>query len=237
MRERSLSAVPKPALLLLAAGLCAQLLWHFSHPPAPATAASLPAAPSLSAVQLASLGEPIALSKILLLYVQGFDDQPGVQAPFRRLDFERVTGWLGLTLQLDPRGQYPLFLASRVYGEVGDPVKQRIMAEFVYQAFSANPNQRWDALANVAITTRHRIGDIVRAERYARALREQATGPDVPDWARQMDIFMLADMHDYERALQLLDGLIQGGQISDINELRLLRERRERIASEAANRK
>ena len=237
MRERPVSAVPKTALLLLALGLCAQLWWHFSHPRAPAAASSLPIAPSLESARLASLGEPIALSKLLLLYVQGFDDQPGVQAAFRQLDFERVKNWLGLTLQLDPRGQYPLFLASRVYGEVGDPARQRIMAEFVFQQFSVDPNRRWDALANVAITTRHRMNDLVSAERYARALREQTTSPEVPDWARQMDIFMLADMQQYPRALQLLDGLIQGGDISDVNELRFLRERRERMVMDAANKK
>jgi len=236
MRARSINSVPKPALLLLAMALCAQIMWHVSHPAAAPTAARLPPTPTLAALQLASLGEPLALSKLLLLYVQSFDDQPGVPAPFRQLDFERVRNWLELTLKLDPRGQYPLFLASRVYGETGDAVKQRVMMEFVYRQFFVDPNRRWSSLANAALTTRHRLNDLPTAERYAQALREKATGADVPHWANQMDIFMLADMQQYQRARQLLDQLIASGQITDARELQFLQERRDKIAAEAASR-
>lgn len=231
MRERPLATVPHPVLVLLTLGFCAQLLWHFSHPaPAPA-AVSLPQAPAQATLQLLSLGEPVALSKLTLLYVQSFDDQPGVSAPFRRLDFERVQNWLALSLQLDPRGQYPLFLASRVYGEAGDPVKQRMMFNFVYREFFADPNRRWDALANAALMTRHRLMDLPKAELYAQAIREKATGAEVPDWAKQMDILMLADMQEYDRALKLLDELIASGQITDVHELQFLKERRASIFS------
>jgi len=220
-------------LLLLAIGLCAQLAWHFSQPPAPPSAENLPQTPSISALRLASFGEPIALSKILLLYVQSFDDQPGVSAPFRRLDYDRVAAWLDLTLQLDPPGQYPLFLASQVYGDIGDPTKQRIMFDFVYQQFFINPNQRWRSLAYAAVMTRHQLNDLPQAHIYAQALREYATGPNVPSWAKQMDIFMLEDMEQFDTAIKLLDNLLHSGQITDPNELRFLQERRDGIAAKA----
>ncbi len=230
MPVRPLSTVPKPVLLLLMLGLCAQLLWHFSHPPERPDAANLPPTPSLPALQVLSLGEPIALSKLLLLYVQSFDDQPGLQAAYHQLDFKRVQNWLALSLQLDPLGRYPLYLASHVYGETGDPVKRRQMYDFVYRQFFADPNRRWEALANAAIMARHRLDDLPLAEQYAQALRERATGAIVPDWAKQMDIFMLADLQEYDQALALLDGLLHSGQITDAAKLRFLQERRAEIA-------
>ncbi len=231
MRERPLSAVPRPALLLLALGFCAQLLWHFSHPDAPPRAENLPPAPSLTALQLASLGEPVALSKLLLLYIQGFDDQPGVQTPFRQLDFHQVENWLAVTLQLDPRSQYPLYLASHVYSEVGDPVKQRIMFAFVYRQFFADPNARWESLANAAIMTRHHLQDLPLAQQYAEAIRLHTSAAAAPDWARQMDIFMLEDLHHYDRALQLLDAVLADDQINNVNERDFLLSRRAQIVA------
>jgi len=236
MVVRPLATVPKPVFLLLALALCAQLLWHFSHPPSPPNADSLPPTPSLTALQLVSLGEPIALSKLLLLYVQSFDDQPGVHAAFGQLDFKRVQSWLELTLQLDPRGQYPLFLASHVYGESGEPAKQRMMGAFIYRQFFADPNRRWESLANSAIRIRHRLDDLAQAEVYAQAIREHATGTNVPDWAKQMDIFMLADLQKYDQALTLLDELLHSGQITDAAELRFLQDRRAQFAAAAQGR-
>ena len=231
MQVRPLSAVPKRVLLLLAIGLSAQLGWHFSHPPLPPVAANLPQPPTLATLQLASFGEPIALSKMLLLYLQNFDDQPGVNAPFWHLDYPRITTWLGLTLQLDPPGQYPLFLASEVYGDIRDQAKQRLMFEFVYHQFFINPNQRWRALAYAAIKAKHQLNDLPLAHRYAEAIRLNATAPEVPDWAKQMDIFILEDMGQYDNALSLLDALIQSGQVSNRGELELLQGRRDSIAA------
>ena len=225
MRERPISAVPKSALLLLALALSLQLAWHFGQPPRRAIAESLPPAPSLPALKLASLGESIALAKILMLYLQAFDSQPGISVPFRKLDYGKLQTWLQRILQLDPQGQYPLFAASRLYGEVPDPVKQRAIFDFIYQQFLIDPNRRWPWLAQAAVTARHELKDLPLARKYAQAIRLHATGNQVPSWAKQMEIFLLEDMNELERAKILLGGLLQSGQITDPHEIRFLEER------------
>jgi len=225
MRERPISAVPKSALLLLALALLLQLAWHFSQPPRRAVAESLPPAPTLAALRLGSLGEPIALAKIMMLYLQAFDRQPGISLPFRKLDYGKLQTWLQRILELDPRGQYPLFAASRLYGEVPDPVKQRAMFDFIYQQFLIDPNRRWPWLAQAAVLARHQLKDLPLALKYAHAIRVHATGSQVPDWAKQMEIFLLEDMNELERAKILLGGLLHSGQITDPHEIRFLGER------------
>ena len=49
----------------------------------------------------------------MTLYLQAFDNQPGVSIPFRDLDYRRVTQWLETILALDAAGQYPLLWRHR----------------------------------------------------------------------------------------------------------------------------
>ena len=224
--ERAIAAVPAPARALLALALALQLAWQVWQPPAPMRPQDLPAPPDLDALRLISLGEPVALAKGLLIYLQSFDSQRGQVIALRRLDYDRVQAWLNASLALDPLSQYPLLLASRVYGELpGDEARQRQMLSFVRQQFDADPNQRWPWLAHAVVIARHRLRDMPLAREYAAALRLQATGDKVPSWVGQMEILLLQDMNELEAARILLGGLIQSGQIKEERELNFLKER------------
>jgi hypothetical protein len=233
MRERPFSDVPKPAVVLLICALVVQVFWHFSHSPRQVDAENLPPPPTLFSMELTSLGEPIGCAKTLMLYLQAFDSQPGASTSFIKLDYRRVQQWLNLILQLDPPGQYPLFAASRVYGDAPDPAKQRIMFDFTYKQFFLDPNRRWPWLAHAAVMSKHHLHDLPRARLYAKAIREHATGKDVPGWAKQMDIFILEDMNEYDSAAILLTAMLRSGQISDQHELDFLQARLAKIQDKA----
>lgn len=233
MREKPISSVPRAALCLLALSLACQFGWHANRPNAAASAEDLPPPPPLSALRIASLGEPIALGKVLMLYLQSFDNQPGIQIPFRKLNFDQMQGWLDRVLQLDPPGQYPLLLASRVYGEVADEAKQRQMLEFVYQKFLEDPNRRWPWLAHAVVIARHKLKDMPLARKYAQAIRIHATSKDVPHIWKQMEIFILESMDELETAKVLIGGLLYSGQITDEHEMRFLEERLAEMAAKA----
>ena len=61
--------------------LALQVWVHYLTPPAKALATDLPTLPSVAMLRVVSLDEPIALSKMLMLYLQAFDNQPGVSIP------------------------------------------------------------------------------------------------------------------------------------------------------------
>lgn len=229
MQERSLRAVPKAVLALLAVSLCLQIAWHFSLPRPQARAENLTTPPSEGVLRSVSLGDPIPLARVMMLYIQAFDVQPGIGLSFRSLDYGKLEQWLERMLELDPRGQYPLLSASRLYGAVSVPDKQRQMADFVYRQFFRDPNQRWRWLAYAAVDAKHRFHDLPLARAYARALREHATGPEVPGWAKQMEIFLLEDMGEVESAKVLLGALLQSGTISDPAEQRFLAEELDKL--------
>ena len=225
MAERAISTVPGMVLLLLAAALASQLAFKALQPRPTATGADLPHAPPIEALRLASLGEPIAAANLLSLYLQAFDTQPGISIPFKDLDYDRVEDWLIRILQLDPRGQYPLLMASQIYSQVPDEKKQRQMLDLAYRQFLLDPNRRWRWVAHAAIMAKHRLHDLELALRYARAINEHATSGEVPHWARQMYIFVLEDMGEHETAKILLGGLLASGTITDAHEARFLTQR------------
>jgi hypothetical protein len=231
MRERPIAQVPRWVLALLCATLALQLWVGVSRPQPRAAAGDLQLPPSVEMLRLASLGEPVALGKLLMLYLQAFDYQAGTRVPYRDLDYDRLEAWLGRVLALDPLGQYPLMSASRLYAEVPVPAKQRKMLDFVYRAYLEDPDRRWPWLAHATIIAKHELKDLPLARQYAVALQKHTTTPDAPVWVRQMEPFILEDMNELEAAKILIGGMIASGQVKDARDLALL-ERRLKLLEE-----
>lgn len=228
-RARSVKFVPLPVLALLAAGFVAQVLWHDTRPPPTARASDLPAPPGIDALRLSALGDPIVMSRLLMLWLQAHDNQPGISIPFRSLDYGRVVVWLERILALDPRGQYPLMAASRVYGAVQEEEKKRFMLEFVHRKFFDDPNRRWPWLAHAAIVAKHGLKDLPLALAYAQAVSDHATGPDVPNWARDMPVVILEEMGELEAATVMAGYLLESGRVTAEHEKRFLMEKLEEL--------
>ena len=215
--ERPVAAVPRWVLALLGIAIAAQVALQGTRHSAPAGRESLPPAPSAEALSLAAFGERALLARLAMLYLQAFD--------LRGLDYERLIAWLGATLELDPRSEYPLFAAARLYAEVPDPARSRAALEFVHGRFLADPDRRWPWLAHAALVAKHRLKDLALARRYAQAIDRHTRAGNVPLWARQMEIFILEDMGELEAAKIMLGGLLESGEIDDPAEAAFLKQR------------
>jgi hypothetical protein len=228
-QERALAAVPRWVIALLAGALVVQVAWQAQQPRPGARAEALgtPAAPAV--LRAAALGESIATAQLLTLYLQAFDNQPGISIPYMELDYARVIAWLETILALDPVSQYPLLMAAQLYGVVPDAAKQRRMCEFVRVQFERDPGRRWRWLAHCAIMAKHRLGDARLALAYAEAIRREAR--HAPGWARQMIVFILEDLGEFEAASVLLGGLLVSGEVTDAKEIHFLTQRLERLKS------
>jgi hypothetical protein len=227
--ERPLSAVAGGIAGLFAAALAAQIAWQLlQHRSAPA-ATDLPSVPSVQAMRLAGVGEPAALARLAMIWLQAFDSRGDNAIPYQRLDYTRLAGWLRAIQATDPRSEYPLFVAARVYAENQDPAKMRRILDFIFEEFAADPNRRWPALAHAALLAKHRLQDLPLARRYAAAIQRLARDESVPAWARQMEIFVLEDMNELEAAKVMLGGLLATGRIRDSEEQRFLQGRLEAL--------
>lgn len=223
--ERPVSDVPPAVMIILVAAFTAQILWHAWRPGPVAARAELPAPPPLAILEVAGLGEPTTLSGILMLWLQSFDNQPGLSLSFRELDYDRIIEWLDRILELEPRSHYPLLSAARVYSAVPDEEKKRKMLEFVHAKFLERPAERWQWMTHAVYVAKHRIEDPALALEYARAIRKNVPPGAAPDWAVQMEVFVLEDMGDIEGAKVLLGGLLESGAIKDKNQYEFLMNR------------
>ena len=225
MPERSLRDVPKVVLAILAVALTLQVSLKSAQPVSNPAASELSPPPSQSSLRLASLGDPIPLAKLLMLYLQSFDYRATNRIRYQDLNYDIVQQWLLRILWLDPRGQYPLLAASRLYAEVPNDAKVRTMVEFVYQQFLLDPDRRWPWLAQAAAIAKHRLHDLHLAKRYAAAIQKHSTGANVPLWAKQMEIFILEDMNELDTARIMIGGFLSSGTIHDPAEIRFLDQR------------
>lgn len=225
--ERPITTVPRPALLLLAAALALQIGWQALQPKPVARAEALGLPAPQAVLKAASLGEPIALAQWLTLYLQAFDNQPGMSIPFKDLDYPRVIRWLDTILGLDPVTEYPLMMASELYTQVPVEAKQRLMLDFVHRKFLEDPNRRWRWLAYCAILAKHRLHDMPLALQYAQDITLHARAAS--GWAREMRIFILEDMGEVESATIMLGGLLASGEVTDSHEIHFLTQRLEQM--------
>ncbi len=225
---RPLSRVSRAAWVLLAGGLCAQLVWHATAPDPRARYRPLAEPPPLATLKVLAFGEEALASRLLSLWLQAHDTQPGISVPLRVLDYGRVSRWLERALQLDPRSQYPMLAAARIYAAVREPARQRMMLEFIEARFLESPATRWRWMAEAAIIAKHRLGDLPLALRYARAI--QANAPAAPAWAREMAVVILEDMGELEAARILVGGLLHDGRLRDPHEIRFLERKLQELS-------
>ncbi len=99
--QRPVAEVARWIPWLLAGALAAQVAWRLAERPAATGANDLPPAPSSAALRAASLGEPAALARLGMVWLQAFDSRGDNDIPYQRLDYGRLTDWLRAILELD----------------------------------------------------------------------------------------------------------------------------------------
>ncbi|ALG66521.1 hypothetical protein [Beggiatoa leptomitoformis] len=202
---RPLNAVPPFVIVLLFVSVLLQFSYAF-RPAASFTPQALPQPPDINLLKISSFGDEIVTAKLLMLWLQSFNAQKGRFLVNQSLNYDTLLAWLTIILDLDASASYPLFSASHLYTDVADPHKQRRMLEFVYTQFFVNPAQRWRWLAYVTVIAKHRLKELPLALKYAQAI-SRYVDVNTPQWTREMEVFILEDMGEWEKAYTVIERL------------------------------
>jgi len=83
-------------------------------------------------------------------------------------------------------------------------------------------------MAHTVYLAGHTLGDKRLAATFARSLRENG-GPDLPPWARDLELFLLVDLDELQAARMLMGALVASGTITDQSEIDVLTQRLQEI--------
>ena len=144
-------------------------------PPPQARAEALRPPPSDAVLRLFAFGDTPMLARVVMLNLQGYDNQRGVSVPFRQLDYHLLGKWLDGIVALDERADYPHFSAAKIYGVVNDNERRRKMITWVRRQFAHRPDARWEWMAFSTNLAGYTLKDEKLATAMARQVQRLAT--------------------------------------------------------------
>ena len=221
--ERPMLALPRPLLWAFVLLLCAQLLHHhLDRERLQAGYRGLSQPFSAATYRGLAMGSEQLLGYLLALRLQLHDNQAGRHFRYDLIDYRLLVGWLERITEISAGTEYPMLLASRVYASTGDPGRLRHILEFIQRRFDDDPQLHWRRLAEASVIARHRLGDLDMALAMARKLAQQPASIEMPQWARDFEFLLLADLNELESAITIIEALLQTPAVDDPDERRFL---------------
>lgn len=183
--------------------------------------------PQEKIIQTAAMGDPYFAASMGLVWLQYFDEQPGLSLSYHDLNYDTLADWLNTFSLLAPELQYPQFMASRLYASINDHTKIKTLLTYLHTAFLEDP-RRWRWLAEGAVIARHRLKDLPLALSFAKDLTTLSPA-EAPHWVKDMQIILLEAMNEYDAALLLTGAMLHSGTIDDPHEINFLTEKLEEL--------
>ncbi len=216
------------ALLLVLIGLQVQLARQIGAGDLPFR--GLDAAPTYPAALASALGDGQFFYRSAGLRLQHVGSLDGRMIPLRDIDYQILSDWFFLLDDFDPQADTIPTMAAYLYSGTQDSRELHHLVSYLDAHGRRDPKRKWRWLANAVHLAHYREGDSARAMEIARYLA--ALPYDIPAWARQLELFILADMGETEAAIAIVQGILASD--ADIPEherrwmefyIRLLQER------------
>ncbi|MCP4983631.1 MAG: hypothetical protein GY935_24400 [Gammaproteobacteria bacterium] len=221
--ERPMLALPRPVLLGFVLLFAAQVFHH--HLDQQRFESSYrPLGKPLGATTYRSLamGSEQLLGYLLAIRLQLHDNQSGQHFRYDLIDYEVLIDWLDLITEISPGTEYPMLLASRVYTTTRDRQRLRLILDFIQRRFDDDPQLHWRRLAEASVIAKHNLGDLDLALSMAEKIAHQPANMEIPNWARDFQFLLLAELNELESAIAIIEALLQTEAVNDPDERHFL---------------
>lgn len=224
--ERPMLLLPHPLLLgfLLFFGI--QVIYHHvGRLQFEANYKPLSKPMSSAAYRGAAMGSEQLLGYLLAIRLQLHDNQAGRHFRYSLIDYDLLVDWLDNISDIYPDTEYPMLLASHIYAQTGNHERLRKILGFIERRFDDNPQLHWRRLAEASLLAKHKLDDLELALRLAEKIAGQPAEVEMPQWARDFQFLLLADLNELESAIAIIQALLQSGSITDPDEMLFLEEK------------
>jgi hypothetical protein len=224
--ERPMVSLPRPLLLAFTLLLLAQIVYHHVNDEGFERRYQGLSQPfSVAIYRGLALGSEQLFGYLLAIRLQLHDNQVGKHFRYSLIDYDLLVDWLDRITEVSPGTEYPMLLASQVYTGTGDKQQLRQVLEFIERRFDDDPQLHWRRLAEASVTAKHKLGDIEMALRMARKLAQQPPSITMPNWARDFEFLLLAELNELESAIAIIQALLQTEAVNDPDEQRFLQSK------------
>jgi hypothetical protein len=221
--ERPMLSLPRPLLLAFGLLLLAQIVHHHIERERLETGYHGLSQPYSAAIYRGlALGSEQLFGYLLAIRLQLHDNQGGRHFNYKLMDYRLLIDWLDRVTEISPGTEYPMLLASRVYSSTGDPEQLRQILGFIERRFDDNPQLYWRRLAEATVIAKYKLQDLELALAMAEKLAQQPARIDMPNWARDFQFLLLAELNELESAIAMVLALLQTEAVNDPDERRFL---------------
>ena len=221
--ERPLLLLPRPLLFGFMVLFVCQLLFHHASRAQVEAQYEVLAKPLSSPVYRGiALGSEQLLGYLLAIRLQLHDNQAGEHFRYSLIDYEVLIEWLDRITEVSPGTEYPMLLASRVYTSTSDQARLRAILEFIQRRFDDDPQLHWRRLAEATVIAKYKLHDLELSLAIAEKLAQQPASVEMPNWARDFEFLLRAELNELESAIALIQALLQTDAVHDPDEKRFL---------------
>lgn len=224
--ERPLLSLPRPLLLGFVVLLVCQLFYHHANRAQVAVNyQSLDKPLGAPVYRGIAMGSEQLLGYLLAIRLQLHDNQIGQHFRYSLIDYEVLIEWLDRVTEISAGTEYPMLLASRVYTSTGDQARLRSILGFIQRRFDDDPQLHWRRLAEATVIAKYKLDDLELALVMAEKLAQQPASVEMPNWARDFQFLLLAELNELEAAIALIQAMLQTDAVHDPDEKRFLEEK------------
>jgi hypothetical protein len=222
--ERPVLSLPGPLLLAFLALMGIQILYHHVNQLRFEISYN-PLGQPFDAVtyRSISMGSEQLFGYLLAIRLQLHDSQAGKYFVYSQIDYGTLIDWLDQITLVSPGTEYPMLLASRIYTTTRDEPRLRLILGFIERRFDDDPQLHWRRLVEASLIAKHKLKDMDLALRLAAKVSAQPAYVKMPNWARDFQFLLLAELNELESAIAIIEALLQTEAVKDPDEKRFLK--------------
>lgn len=183
------------------------LLW-LSVRDAQAKWLNVPPPPGKQSIAGMGLGDKEFAYRNIGLMLQNLGDTGGRSTPLSDYNYDHLSAWFFLADRLDQKSNFVPFLAAYYFGVVQDASKLPPLIDYLTLVGQREYGEKWRWLAHGIHLAKYRLNDLDLALSMAEKLSAM-TVPDLPVWAKTMDVLVMNDKGEKQAAYEILMQTLQ----------------------------